>query len=46
MVRIGHVRQKKELSALVENFRGEGCDGKGKEKSGGKTALFHPLEFI
>ncbi len=39
-------KTKKEFSASVENFRGEGCDGKGKEKSGGKTALFHPLELI
>ena len=40
------VRQKKEFGPSAENFREERCDGEGKEKSGGKTDLFHPLEFI
>lgn len=43
---MGRVRQKKEFGPSAENFRGEGCDGEGEKKSGGKTDLFHPLEFI
>ena len=43
---MGRVRQKKEFSPSAENSRGEGCDGKGEEKPGGKTDLFHPLKFI